>query len=296
MKTLLVNGSPRQQGNTATALAEIAKTLQAEGVETETFWIGAKPVRGCIACGRCREAGRCVFDDDAANALAAKMAEADAVVVGSPVYYGQPNGALLALLQRALFSASSAVAGKPVATVAICRRGGATAAFQCLNLPFQMLSCTVVGSQYWNIAYGREAGEAAKDTEGMQTMRTLARNLAWLLKSAAATTWAGAIAALLTALLAGCAHLDAAKCDDEFVPLAEAVPDAILEIRYYSTYNFVGDRVDGYERPVAYLTKEAAAALRAASDDCVARGYRLTVRSARSRTSCGGRRTSETSG
>ena len=175
MKALLVNGSPRQQGNTATALAEVARTLQAEGVETEAFWIGAKPVRGCIACGRCREAGRCVFDDDAANALAAKMAEADAVVVGSPVYYGQPNGALLALLQRALFSASSAVAGKPVATVAIC-----------LNMPFQMLSCAVVGSQYWNIAYGREAGEAAKDTEGMQTMRTLARNLAWLLKSAAA--------------------------------------------------------------------------------------------------------------
>ena len=186
MKTLLVNGSPRQNGNTSVALAEVAKTLEAEGIETETFWIGAKPVRGCIACGRCREAGRCVFDDDAANALAAKMAEADAVVVGSPVYYGQPNGALLALLQRALFSASSAVAGKPVATVAICRRGGATAAFQSLNMPFQMLSCTVVGSQYWNIAYGREAGEAAKDAEGMQTMRTLARNLAWLLKIAAA--------------------------------------------------------------------------------------------------------------
>ena len=105
MKTLLVNGSPRQQGNTATALAEIAKTLQAEGVETETFWIGAKPVRGCIACGKCREAGRCVFDDDAANALAAKMAEADAVVVGSPVYYGQPNGAAGAAARRPRSSA-----------------------------------------------------------------------------------------------------------------------------------------------------------------------------------------------
>ena len=183
MKTLLVNGSPRQQGNTATALAEIARTLQAEGVESEAFWIGAKPVRGCIACGRCREAGRCVFDDDAANALAAKMAEADAVVVGSPVYYGQPNGALLALLQRALFSASSAVAGKPVATVAVCRRGGSTAAFQCLNMPFEMLNCVLVGSQYWNVAFGRAPGEAAQDEEGMQTMRTLARNAAWLLKN-----------------------------------------------------------------------------------------------------------------
>ena len=187
MKTLLINGSPRKDGNTAVALNEIARTLEAEGVETESFWIGVKPVRGCIACGRCRESGgTCVFDDDAANALAAKMAAADAVVVGSPVYYGQPNGALLALLQRALFSNAASVHGKPVATVAICRRGGASAAFQCLNLPFQMLNCNIVGSQYWNIAYGREKGEAAQDTEGMQTMRTLARNMAWLLKNLAA--------------------------------------------------------------------------------------------------------------
>ena len=186
MKTLLVNGSPRQNGNTSVALAEVAKTLEAEGIETDTFWIGAKPVRSCVACGKCRETGRCAFDDDAANALAAKGAGADALVVGSPVYYGQPNGALLALLQRVCFSASSAVSGKPVATVAVCRRGGATAAFQCLNMPFQMLNCTIVGSQYWNIAYGREPGEAVRDAEGMQTMRTLARNLAWLLKSATA--------------------------------------------------------------------------------------------------------------
>lgn len=186
MKTLLVNGSPRQQGNTSIALAEVAKTLEAEGVETETFWIGTKPVRGCIACGKCREIGRCVFADDTANELAAKLAAANAFVVGSPVYYGQPNGALLALLQRAFFSNSACVAGKPGATVAVCRRGGASAAFQCLNLPFQMLNCTLVGSQYWNIAYGREPGEAARDTEGMQTMRTLARNLAWLLKNLAA--------------------------------------------------------------------------------------------------------------
>lgn len=187
MKTLLINGSPRKDGNTAVALNEIAKALEAEGVETEIFWIGVKPVRGCIACGRCREGGgKCVFGDDAANALSEKMAAADAVVVGSPVYYGQPNGALLALLQRALFSNSASVHGKPVATVAICRRGGASAAFQCLNLPFQMLSCTIVGSQYWNIAYGREKGEVTQDTEGMQTMRTLARNMAWLLKNIAA--------------------------------------------------------------------------------------------------------------
>jgi multimeric flavodoxin WrbA len=186
MKTILVNGSPRRNGNTSIALAEIAKALEAEGVGTETFWIGTKPVRGCIACGKCREASRCVFADDAANELAAKLAEADAFVVGSPVYYGQPNGALLALLQRALYSHPACVAGKPGATVAICRRGGATAAFQCLDMPFQMLNCTLVSSQYWNIAYGREPGEAARDAEGMQTMRTLARNLAWIQKNLAA--------------------------------------------------------------------------------------------------------------
>ncbi len=118
--------SERKEGNTAVALNVIAKTLEAEGVGAETFWIGGKPVRGCMACGKCREGGgKCVFGDDAANDLAAKMASADAVVVGSPVYYGQPNGALLALLQRALFSNPDSVHGKPVATVAICRRGGA---------------------------------------------------------------------------------------------------------------------------------------------------------------------------
>lgn len=185
MKTLLVNGSPHPDGNTATALAEIAKTLHAEGIETEDFRIGTKPVRGCIACGACRASasGRCVFDDDACNALSAALASADAFVIGSPVYYGQPNGALLALLQRAFFSNSGAVAGKPAATVAICRRGGSTAAFQCLNMPLEMLNCPVVTSQYWNVAFGLEPGEAARDAEGMQTMRTLARNLAWLLKN-----------------------------------------------------------------------------------------------------------------
>ena len=188
MKTLLVNGSPRKDGNTAVALNEIAKTLETEGVEAETFWIGVQPVRGCVACGKCREGGgKCVFGDDSANDLAAKMVGADAVVVGSPVYYGQPNGALLALLQRALFSSPACVAGKPVATVAICRRGGATATFQSLNMPFQMLNCYIVGSQYWNIAYGLGKGEAAKDLEGMQTMRTLANNIAHLLKSTGGT-------------------------------------------------------------------------------------------------------------
>ena len=185
LRALLVNGSPHENGNTAAALAEIAKTLEAEGVAAETFHIGAKPVRGCIACGACHAnaTGHCAFDDDPCNALIDRLAATDALVVGAPVYYGQPAGQLLAILQRACYAGAAAVREKPVASVAVCRRGGSTAAFQCLNMPFQMLDCLVVGSQYWNIAFGRAPGEAAQDAEGMQTMRTLARNLVWLLKN-----------------------------------------------------------------------------------------------------------------
>lgn len=185
MKALLVNGSPRQNGNTARALREIAETLGREGLESEVFWIGNGPVRGCVACGTCRakSLGKCVFDDDPANRLIAKLADADAIVIGSPTYYGQPNGALLALWQRACFAGGAHVQGKPAAAVAVCRRGGSTAAFQCLNMPFAMLNCLVVGSQYWNVAFGMSEGEAAQDSEGMQTMRTLARNLAWAVKN-----------------------------------------------------------------------------------------------------------------
>ena len=121
--------------------------------------------------------------DDVCNRLVERFAEADAFVVGSPTYYGQPAGALLAVLQRALFSGGAHVAGKPVACVAVCRRGGSTATFQCLNMPFAMINCLIVGSQYWNIAFGREAGQAAQDTEGMQTMRTLGRNMSWVIKN-----------------------------------------------------------------------------------------------------------------
>jgi len=183
MKVLLVNGSPRKDGNTFRALSEVGSALNKEGIETEIFQIGSKPVRGCAACYACVGKGRCVFDDDVCNQLSAKFAEADGIVVGSPTYYGQPNGALLALLQRACFSGRAGVQGKPAASVAVCRRGGSTAAFQCLNMPFEMLNCLIVGSQYWNVAFGREPGEAARDTEGMQTMRTLARNMAWILKN-----------------------------------------------------------------------------------------------------------------
>lgn len=184
MKVLLINGSPRKQGNTFLALSEAAGQLEKNGIETEIVHIGVKPVRGCIACGKCleKQLGRCVFDDDVCNRISEKFATTDAFIVGSPVYFGQPAGPVLSLLQRAFFSARAKVEGKPAAAVCVCRRGGATASYQTLCMPFQMLNMPVVTSQYWGIVYGREAGQAALDIEGMQTMRTLADNMAWLLR------------------------------------------------------------------------------------------------------------------
>ena len=184
MKVLIINGSPRQKGNTSIALAEIAKQLEKLGIESEIVWIGNKPVRGCIACNTCKDKpGACVFDDDVCNGISAKMNSSDALIVGSPVYWGQPNGAVLSIIQRAFYSNGSAFRGKPAAAVAVCRRGGATATFETLNMPFQMMSMPVVTSQYWNIVYGREPGQAALDREGLQTMRTLANNMAALLRA-----------------------------------------------------------------------------------------------------------------
>lgn len=185
MKVLLINGSPRKEGNTFTALSEIAKQLAKQEIDSEIVWIGNKPVRGCIACGKCKENGdnRCVFgDQDLCNEVIAKMGESDALVLGSPVYYGQPTGQLLCLQQRLLYAGGVNCTGKPAAVVTVCRRGGASAAFQTLQMPFQMVNMPIVTSQYWNIAYGREEGQSAQDVEGMQTMRTLANNMAWLLK------------------------------------------------------------------------------------------------------------------
>ena len=182
MNILLVNGSPRPDGNTATALREIATALRDEGADSELFQIGNRPVRGCIACGKCNGSGRCVFDDDACNRLAERAAHADGFVFGTPVYYGQPNGALLAILQRAFF-AGAPMAFKPAACVVACRRGGGTAAFQSLNMILQMSNMPLATSQYWNLVYGRAPGEAALDAEGLQTMRLLARNLAWMVRA-----------------------------------------------------------------------------------------------------------------
>ena len=181
MKVLLINGSPRRQGNTNVALQEVANQLKKNGIDSEIVWIGTKPVRGCIACGKC-QGNRCNFDDDIPNRIIEKMEQCDGLVMGSPVYYGQPAGQLLCLQQRMMYAGSSVFANKPAAGVCVCRRGGATAAFQTLNMPFQMTNMPVVTSQYWNILYGCTEGETSLDVEGLQTMRTLANNMAWMLK------------------------------------------------------------------------------------------------------------------
>lgn len=184
MKVLLINGSPRKEGNTYTALSECAKQLEKNGIEAEIVWVGVRPVRGCIACGKCKENGnsRCVFDDDVCNEVIAKAEKSNAIIIGAPVYWGQPASQAMALQQRMLYAGGPAFKGKPAAAVCVCRRGGASAAFQTLQMPFQMCNMPIVTSQYWNIAYGREPGQSALDIEGMQTMRTLANNMSVMLK------------------------------------------------------------------------------------------------------------------
>ena len=186
MNVLLINGSPHAEGCTFTALSEIAATLRGESVDSEIFQIGTKPVRGCIACGVCRERGECAFQDDALPGLVAAAKRADAVVIGSPVYYAGPNGALCALLDRLFFSAGDILAGKPGACVVSCRRGGASATFDRLNKYFTILQMPVVSSQYWNSVHGFTPDDVRKDAEGLQTMRTLAHNLARMLRMEAA--------------------------------------------------------------------------------------------------------------
>lgn len=182
MKVLLINGSPRQSGNTHLALTEAAKQLEKNGIATELMQIGASAIHGCIACNHCSNTGRCVFDDDLCNRAIDLMSQCDALIVGSPTYYGQPNGTVLSLIQRMSYAASEVMQNKPAAAVAVCRRGGASAVYQTLLMPFQMLNMPVVTSQYWNIVYGRTEGEAALDAEGLQTMRAMADNMAFLLK------------------------------------------------------------------------------------------------------------------
>ena len=180
-KVLLINGSPNEYGCTYTALHEIAVTLEKEGVEAEILQLGKKPVAGCIACGKCRESGRCIFDDQV-NAVLEKLDGYDGIIAGSPVYYSGPSGQICAFLDRLFYSGGRRMAGKLGAAIVSCRRGGASASFDRLNKYFGISNMHVVGSQYWNQVHGNTPEEVKQDSEGLQTMRTLARNMAWLLR------------------------------------------------------------------------------------------------------------------
>ena len=181
-KVILLNGSPHANGCTATALNEMIKVFQEEGIETELIHVGNKSIRGCISCNRCSETGKCVFDD-LVNEVAPKFAEADGLVVGSPVYYAGPNGTILSFMDRLFYSTSFSKQMKVGAAVVSCRRGGNTATYDVLNKYFTISSMPVASSTYWNQVHGFTAEDAKKDLEGHQTMRNLARNMAFMIKA-----------------------------------------------------------------------------------------------------------------
>ncbi len=184
MKVLMINGSPRAEGNTYVALREMEKIFKEKGIETEILQVGNKAVRGCIACGSCAKNGKCVFDD-AVNEAAPKFAECDGLVIASPVYYASANATLIAFLDRLFYSTGFDKTMKVGASVVAARRGGLSATFDELNKYFTISGMPVASSQYWNSIHGRMPGEAKEDGEGLQTMRVLARNMAFLMKSIA---------------------------------------------------------------------------------------------------------------
>lgn len=184
MKVLIINGSPRNGGNTSVALDEMKKIFDAENIETEIFSIGTKDIRGCIACGKCGTLGKCVFDD-AVNELADKFEDADGLVVASPVYYASANATLIAILDRLFYSSHFDKTMKVGASVVCARRGGCSSTFDELNKYFTISGMPVASGQYWNSIHGGAPGEANEDAEGRQTMRVLARNMAFLMKSIA---------------------------------------------------------------------------------------------------------------
>ena len=181
MKVILVNGSPHKNGCTYTALSEIEGVLQSEGIETEIFWVGNKPLSGCLGCKACVSTGKC-FMDDAVNEFVEKAKNADGFIFGSPVHYAGASGTLTSFMDRAFYHKAGNFQGKPGAAIASCRRGGASATFDQLNKYFTICSMPVVSSQYWNMVHGNKPEEVKQDLEGMQTMRTLGRNMAWMLK------------------------------------------------------------------------------------------------------------------
>ena len=182
MKVLLVNGSSRKNGCTNAALAEIAATLENEGVDSEILWLGAEPIQDCVACGGCGRSSVCVIRGDAVERLVEKAKGSDGFVFGTPVYYAHPSGRILSALDRAFYSGGGVFAHKPAAAVASARRAGTTASLDVLNKYFTIAQMPVVSSTYWNMVHGAKAEDVAQDLEGLQSMRNLARNMAWLLK------------------------------------------------------------------------------------------------------------------
>lgn len=181
MKVLMLNGSSHINGTTMAALTEVGKALEEDGIEYEIFQIGGGPVADCLGCGQCTENG-CIFSDDAVNAFVAKAKETDGYIFGTPVYYAHPSGRIQSFLDRVFYSSGKHFAHKPGASVAVARRGGTATTFDVLNKYFGITQMITVGSTYWNQVHGRNAEDAAKDLEGMQTMRNLGHNMAWVLK------------------------------------------------------------------------------------------------------------------
>ncbi len=191
MKVLLINGSPKETGCTYTALREVADTLELHGIKSEIISVGKQPIQGCIGCGGCVGKGRCVFGADIVNSVIEKAMDADGFIIGTPVHYAAASGAITSLMDRVCYAGGKYLAFKPGAAVASCRRGGASAAFDQLNKYFTILNMPIVSSNYWNQVHGNTPDEVRQDEEGMQTMRQLGRNMAWILKSLQAAKDAG---------------------------------------------------------------------------------------------------------
>lgn len=191
MKVLLINGSPHEHGCTDTALREVAQTLEQAGIQTEIVQVGKQPVIGCSGCGGCRNGGGCVHRNDPVNQIVEKASSADGFIIGSPVHYAAASGAVTSLLDRCFYCGGKAFTYKPAACVVSCRRGGASAAFDQLNKYFTIANMPVVSSNYWNMVHGNTPDEVRQDEEGMQTMRILGRNMAWLLRCIEAGRKAG---------------------------------------------------------------------------------------------------------
>lgn len=190
MKVLMINGSPNVHGCTYTALCEIEKTLRKHDIDSEIYHVGIKPIAGCIACGKCKNGAPCIFDDGV-NEIAARLDEFDALIVGAPIYYAGPSGQSTVFLDRLFYSAARKLTGKPGAAIVSCRRGGASAGYDRLLKYFAISSMPIVTSQYWNQVHGNTPEEVLRDEEGLQTMRTLGENMAWMLKCIEAGKAAG---------------------------------------------------------------------------------------------------------